>query len=119
MVTISKNIKRLRQNMGWSQRQMAEQLKISVPAFSKIESGITDINIKRLTQIALVLDIPVVDLMADDGENSQSLHQQRVKQLKVKLSKKEEEIIKLQQQVIAQYEQIRQQKAAIGVETGS
>jgi transcriptional regulator with XRE-family HTH domain len=119
MITISKNIKRFRQKMGWSQRQMAEQLKISVPAFSKIESGITDINIKRLTQIALVLDTTIMDLMAKDGESSQSLHLQRVRQLKIKLSKKEEEIINLQKQVIELHEQIREQKEVVEIETGN
>ena len=36
---IGKNIRRLRQKKGWSQSQVAAELKISVPAFSKIETG--------------------------------------------------------------------------------
>ncbi|PTT01896.1 hypothetical protein DBR11_06265 [Pedobacter sp. HMWF019] len=36
MKTISKNIKFLRQKMGWRQREVAELLKISIPAYSKI-----------------------------------------------------------------------------------
>jgi transcriptional regulator with XRE-family HTH domain len=43
--TIGKNIRTLRQKHGWSQGQVASRLHISIPAFSKIETGITDINI--------------------------------------------------------------------------
>lgn len=114
MDPISKNIKSFRQKHGWSQKQMAEQLKISIPAFSKIENGITDVNINRLMQIAVILDTTLMDLMAKEGESPQILHNQRVKQLKIKLAKKEEELIELQKKVIELYDQIRESKEQAG-----
>lgn len=110
MSSISKNIKAFRQKKGWSQKQMAEQLKISIPAFSKIENGITDVNINRLMQIAVILDTTLMDLMAKEGESPQMLHIQRVKQLNIKLAKKEEELIELQKKVIELYDEIREKK---------
>ncbi|MBB5439647.1 transcriptional regulator with XRE-family HTH domain [Pedobacter sp. AK017] len=107
MNTISKNIKRFRQKKGWSQREVAEQLNISIPAFSKIENGITDINLKRLGQIAVLLEASIMDLMATDGENPQSKHSMHVNMLKIKLAKKEEEVIDLQRRVIELYEEVR------------
>ncbi|RZL30334.1 MAG: XRE family transcriptional regulator, partial [Pedobacter sp.] len=54
---IGSNIRQLRQKNGWSQGDVAQRLKISIPAFSKIETGITDINISRLEQIANLFDV--------------------------------------------------------------
>lgn len=106
MNIISKNIKHFRQKKGWSQREVAEQLNISIPAFSKIENGVTDVNLKRLNQVATLLEVSVMQLMAKDGENPESKHSLHVKMLKTKLSKKEEELIELQKKVISLYEEI-------------
>ncbi len=40
MNIIGKNIRQLRQKNGWSQGEVAKRLSISIPAFSKIETGI-------------------------------------------------------------------------------
>ncbi|MNL22730.1 hypothetical protein D3C87_1440880 [compost metagenome] len=53
-----------------------------------------------------------MDLMAKEGESPQMLHIQRVQQLKIKLAKKEEELIQLQKKVIELYDQVREKKAA-------
>ncbi|HWW38178.1 helix-turn-helix transcriptional regulator [Pedobacter sp.] len=66
MKTISKNIKFLRLKMGWRQREVVELLKISIPAFSKIETGVTDVNINRLRQIADLFKISIVDMFSSD-----------------------------------------------------
>lgn len=48
--------------MYWWQETMAWQLFISIAAYSKTESGITDVNLLRLEQIASVFDLPVTNL---------------------------------------------------------
>jgi len=48
---IGKEIKKLRQKLNFTQYLVAEKLGISIPAFSKIETGITDINRSRLKQL--------------------------------------------------------------------
>jgi len=60
---IGKKIKNLRHKINWSQGEVAVQMNISIPAFSKIENGITDINIKRLNQIANLLGVSAHELL--------------------------------------------------------
>jgi transcriptional regulator with XRE-family HTH domain len=110
MSTIGKNVKSFRQKKGWSQREVAEQLNISVPAFSKIENGITDINTKRLNQLAKLLEVSIPDLMAKEGEHPEAKHSMHVQQLKIKLSKKQDEVLDLQKKVIELFEEIREKQ---------
>lgn len=49
--------------------QMAEQLNISTPAYSKIERGVTKLTLDRVFQIAQILDTSVYDLLDLKGEN--------------------------------------------------
>jgi len=93
---------------GWSQGEVAKRLNISIPAFSKIETGITDINISRLAQIANLFEVSTMDIISKEGENPQSLNFEEINSLKDKLSQREEEIIKLQKKVIDLYEEIRE-----------
>jgi len=107
MNIIGKNIRQLRQKKGWSQGEVAKRLQISIPAFSKIETGITDINISRLEQIAALFGVSTMDIISREGENPNLLNSDEVVSLKNKLVAREEEIIKLQKKVIDLYEEIR------------
>jgi len=107
MNIIGKNIRQLRQKKGWSQGEVAKRLQISIPAFSKIETGITDINISRLEQIAALFGVSTMDIISREGENPNVLNSDEVVSLKNKLLAREEEIIKLQKKVIDLYEEIR------------
>ena len=62
--SVCENIKILRLHYRWSQRNVASQLGISTSAFSNIENGFTDINLSRLEQIAKVLKVRLVELLA-------------------------------------------------------
>ena len=42
--SIGKSIRILRHQHGWSQEDIANRLGISIPAFSKIETGVTEVN---------------------------------------------------------------------------
>src|SRR6187431_577060 len=108
MNTIGKNIRLLRQKNSWSQGEVAKRLNISIPAFSKIETGITDINISRLDQIATLFEVSTMDIISKEGENPQSLNFEEINKLKDRLAQREEEIIKLQKKVIDLYEEIRE-----------
>lgn len=55
---ITENIRLERLKKGLSQDKMANLLRISQNAYSKIESGKTTLTIIRLHQIARVLEIP-------------------------------------------------------------
>lgn len=108
MSIIGKNIKLLRQRKGWSQGEVAKRLNISIPAFSKIETGITDINISRLDQIAKLFEVSMLDIISGEGENTQTANSLEISDLKSKLTESEADIIRLQKKVIDLYEEIRQ-----------
>ncbi|MES2418583.1 MAG: helix-turn-helix transcriptional regulator [Bacteroidota bacterium] len=106
MNTIGKNIRLLRQHNEWSQGEVAKKLGISIPAFSKIETGITDVNISRLDQIAKLFEVSIIDLIIK-GSSSQVDSSPEINMLREKLFLKEEEIISLQKKVISLYEEIK------------
>ena len=72
MKNVGKNIRRLRQKKGWTLVQIADMVKVSVPAFSKIETGPTDINMSRLNQLAAIFGVPVIEILYEEGENPQN-----------------------------------------------
>jgi transcriptional regulator with XRE-family HTH domain len=104
---IGKNIRKLRQKNSWSQGYVADKLKISIPAFSKIETGITDINISRLNQIAKLFEVSTLQIISREGVIENSYNPEELITLKIKLASQEEEIIKLQKKIIDLYEEIR------------
>src|ERR1700693_3570963 len=69
--SVGKNIRTLRHQRGWSQEDVANRLGISIPAFSKIETGVTDINLSRLEQIANIYEVNVVNLLSLDIEEAE------------------------------------------------
>jgi transcriptional regulator with XRE-family HTH domain len=107
MNIIGRNIRQLRQKNGWSQGEVASKLKISIPAFSKIETGITDINISRLDQIAKLFDVSTLQIISKDPENIHAGSFTEVNLLRERIASQEDEIIKLQKRVIDLYEEIR------------
>lgn len=104
---IGKNIRQLRLAAGKGQTEVAKALGISVAALSKIESGLTDINISRLSQIAKYFKVSVVSIISKDivTDASQDLVEE-LSQLKNKLTEKDKEVMKLQQKVISLYEKL-------------
>jgi transcriptional regulator with XRE-family HTH domain len=107
MNIIGTNIRLLRQRNGWSQGEVARLLKISIPAFSKIETGVTDINISRLDQISKLFEVSSLEIISRGENKSQLGSFVEISMLKDKLALKEQEIIKLQKKIIDLYEEIR------------
>lgn len=111
MKSLGKKIRLLRHQKGWSQEDVAKRLDISIPAFSKIETSITDINLSRLEQIANLFEMSVVQLLTfSDSEQDQKF----VSELEVmnqKLMERETEVIGLQKKVIELFEELRHSKA--------
>ena len=110
MKSLGKKIRLLRHQRGWSQEDVAKRLDISIPAFSKIETSITDINLSRLEQIATLFEMTVVQLLTfSDNEQDQKF----VSELEIinqKLMDKEAEVIGLQKKVIELFEELRHSK---------
>ena len=104
---ICKNLKTFRQGKNWSQRDISSLLNISIPAYSKIETGITDPNISRLYQIATILDVTIIDLISMDGENPHMITDAELKRCKDKSLAAEGQIVILQQKIISLHEELR------------
>ncbi|MFD2599744.1 helix-turn-helix domain-containing protein [Sphingobacterium corticis] len=106
MNTLGKKIRLLRHQRGWSQEDVAKRLDISIPAFSKIETGITDVNLSRLNQIANLFELSLVLLLSDSDSEENKGVQQEMKELGDRLQTRELEVIDLQKKVIDLYEQL-------------
>ncbi len=111
--SVGMNIRTLRHQHGWSQEDVSDRLGISIPAFSKIETGVTDINLSRLEQIANVYEVSVVYLLAMDITEAEH-EPSNLSIAQKKLIDREAEIASLQRKVILLYEELRN-KTAIAV----
>ena len=106
MNTLGKKIRLLRHQKGWSQEDVAKRLDISIPAFSKIETGITDVNLSRLNQIAKLFNLSLVQLLSTSDANEEKEKFEEINDLNQKLQVREAEVIDLQKKVIDLYEQL-------------
>ncbi|MBD1391827.1 helix-turn-helix domain-containing protein [Mucilaginibacter glaciei] len=112
MKTLGKKIRLLRHQKGWSQEEVAKRLDISIPAFSKIETGITDINLSRLEQISALFEMSVVQLLTfNETEQDQKIASE-LENVNKKLMDRETEVIDLQKKVIELFEELRHKKVA-------
>lgn len=112
--TIGKNIRTFRHQHGWSQEDVANRLGISIPAFSKIETGVTDINLSRLEQIANIYEIDVVQILAMDAEEVEQTPS-NLSIVQKRLLDREAEIVNLQRKVILLYEELRNSKVTVNI----
>lgn len=104
MKTLGEKFRILRQKRGVNQKAMADLLEISIPAYSKLETSITDPNFSRINQIAEVHKITLRELL-DVGEEGISEQTQLIDQLKAKVSELENTVIRLQGKLIDLYDQ--------------
>jgi len=110
MKTLGKKIRLLRHQKGWSQEDVAKRLDISIPAFSKIETGITDINLSRLEQISNLFEMSVVQLLTFSETEQDQKVQNELEAVHKKLMDREAEVIDLQKKVIELFEELRHNK---------
>ncbi|MNL01110.1 anaerobic benzoate catabolism transcriptional regulator [compost metagenome] len=103
MKTLGEKFRILRQKKGVNQKAMADLLEISIPAYSKLETGITDPNFSRINQIAEVHNLSLRQFL-DVGEEGVSEQEQVITQLKEKISQLENSVIKLQSKLIDLYD---------------
>ncbi len=60
---IGQRIKKARAKKGWSQEKLAETIDIATAYLSRVERGGTTINLKRLGQISIALNVPMEELI--------------------------------------------------------
>jgi len=106
MNVIGMTIRLLRRQNEWSQEEVAIKLGISVPAFSKIETGITDLNLSRLEQIAVLFGLSISQLLSF-GENAALNYRNDLETLTQLLEERDAELIMLQKKVIDLLEELK------------
>lgn len=62
-------IKQLRELKNFTQEYVASQLGLSTRAYSKIESGETQLTINRLNEISSILGISPIEILGFDDKN--------------------------------------------------
>jgi transcriptional regulator with XRE-family HTH domain len=110
MKTLGKKIRLLRHQKGWSQEDVAKRLDISIPAFSKIETGITDINLSRLEQIAILFEMGVVQLLTFNEAEHDQKSATELETVHKRLMDRETEVLELQKKVIELFEELRHKR---------
>ena len=89
-----------------TQETIAQKLNISIPAYSKIESGITDLSLSRIDHLAAIYGISTLELLT----YNQDLYVPERSELDVvllRIAQKEAEIYNLQKILIELYEELR------------
>lgn len=61
------NIKQIRELRNWSQDYIADSLSISTRAYSKIESGETQLSLNRLNEISKILELDPIQIIQFDS----------------------------------------------------
>lgn len=60
---IGQRIREARAKKGWSQEKLSETIDVATAYLSRVERGGTAINLKRLGQISIALDVPMEELI--------------------------------------------------------
>lgn len=68
MQSIITTIKRLRRERRLTHKSIADRLNMARSTYSKIESGDTALDIERLINISKVLDVPVTEILKENGD---------------------------------------------------
>lgn len=69
---IGERLKKARLAKGLTQETLSESLNISIAYLSRIETGNTKVNLKRLSQICHILDVSETEILSgvsDDSKN--------------------------------------------------
>lgn len=107
LTEIGTNIKQLRLARAKGQTEVANALKISVAALSKIENGQTDINLSRLAQITKYFGVSIISMVSKEVVTSASQDViEELAELKKQLAEKDDEVMKLQKKVIDLYDKL-------------
>ncbi|MBU0486853.1 MAG: helix-turn-helix transcriptional regulator [Bacteroidetes bacterium] len=73
MVKINDSIKKIRKNKGFTQQIMADALELSLSAYSNIESGKADVNMSRISEIAKIFEMTIIELITYNTDQSLSV----------------------------------------------
>lgn len=103
MVKIHVKLKGLRLNNGMTQQQVALRLNCSVPAYSKLETGATDVTGTRIIQLAAIYGIHPADIFLFNEPVDDSA-QRKIAELSRQQAESISIVAELQRKLIGMYE---------------
>jgi len=109
MNTTGKNIRSLRHQKRWTQSYVAKMLRLTIPAYSKMETGGTDINITRLHQLCDVFGVSPAYILSENPDEYVETDYSEKDRLQDQLALKDAEILKLQNLLISLFEELKKQ----------
>ena len=65
LVSFAENLRRRRKELGLSQEQLGTRANIQMADISRYESGSRDPRISTVARLAVALETPIADLLAD------------------------------------------------------
>jgi transcriptional regulator with XRE-family HTH domain len=100
-------IKQIRELKNFTQEYVAQQLGLSTRAYSKIETGETQLTINRLNEISAILEVPPMEVLGFDDKkvfnfyNSNDINNVKNMNMPEKLIQQYEETIQSLKEQIA------------------
>jgi len=101
---LSEKIRLIRLSKNLSQQNIADELGITVSAYSNMERGVTEITIQRLKKIAEILNVNVNDLLVnktvlDDKNNNYDSLPQKINLILNELQSHKDDILYLKTEI--------------------
>jgi transcriptional regulator with XRE-family HTH domain len=91
---VAEKIRMERLRLNLSQQNMADELDITIAAYSNLERGVTEISISRLNIIATILQQPIVYFLSEEQALEDSPATYQTKQSSVELTQQVYMLIK-------------------------
>lgn len=90
---IGERLKKARLAKGLTQETLSESLNISIAYLSRIETGNTKVNLKRLNQICHVLDVSETEILSGVSDDSKTYLNNDLDKLLKKCSPEKQRLI--------------------------
>jgi transcriptional regulator with XRE-family HTH domain len=100
MNNIKSALRQLRSKASMSQEAISQKMDISIPAYSKIENGITDLSLSRLEQLAEIHNLPTHELVRSICAPSTEVDKKAVDDKDKIIASQQATILSLQQKLI-------------------
>lgn len=67
LIIFSANLRRVRKERGFSQRELSTRCNIDNADISRMEKGSINVTLKTMEQLALALEVTVIELLQEMG----------------------------------------------------
>ena len=90
---IGERLRKARNQKGYTQEKLAEMMNVSVAYLSRIETGATHINLKRLNELSNILGVSEALILNGASENSETYLNEEISSILRDCSPEQKELI--------------------------